>query len=1576
METSSGGGGLGGTEEIEPKKSFKLSVFTKTFYTEDLIIRNEDFPDIRPGDVIEIYHAEETFSRLLIEVKLENLYPENKLNKSVLREVVYLEKGIAETFKLNTFKNVIVNKVDRSTVTLDVVELLFKDQYMGRSEMWRLKKQLMDSVVFTNKQICACKDTIRCSVLEMWNQGVKLACGVVTQDTKVVFRSTTAMVYLFIQMSTEMWHFDMYGDLYFEKAVNGFLYEMFYKWKKAGAAHEVTIVLFSRIFYDAKELNDFPPYMISCLQKDYRDRFYEDFYRVAVQNERFEDWFPTLNLLRQTFTNYKELILNYHKRPGVSIPKASISTAAQGNFLEVLNISLNTFEKHFINRNLDRTGQQAMVITPGVGIFEVDRDLTVITKQRMIDSGVGSDLICVGEQPLHAVPLFKMYSKGGQPRGQEDFSMPWWINLSFHTSNRKIGYSSFIPRIKLPPLRKGEEGEVKETSSCYFPLSIVNSKPPDSPFEYDVYDAEVFNMQVHKTYNIGSLPRNKKTRKLGVRKGSSDLKLIRAEGHRKTSRQGSYDDSYMLKKESNITPSISIPANLKEGKKSDMPEIYSRSFGGEIEPRRMQDPKTFRGSYDDGHLYPISTSAFNTKFLFPSGRALINPFDPSHATVKLTSNRRRWTHIFSRGPAGGPRETQRGSRANSKLDQKSKNEGRDSPSDSSSSVVTSTPHKDITEYQLSRIADISLGLQSEIGNISKAPRHRSVSNSEVKFGTYMWGATAGEQTWDATLATGVDWKSITYPACLPITTDYLPDQRTLDTEYFISDYNLSPEEHNSDFISRSPLQKPPLSTREVYLELISQRLAQNFQLIVQPKEESSDRQEANLMAVSAQRNSLVRHYKKPPAEIFWLSIGKIFHKITLTGQMINVVRHSPKHPYPNLHYRYRYRFQAPDNDTYEISWVEFNMEKLETYNWNYLDFYVCTRGDQDYYLSESLKYWRYRLYVLPLKQFLPYTKSISEGPQDMRCDIYQKISLEDRVNLAEGFMRFIETCINKIKRPTPAAAEKPMQKGRSYTMAGESSRPPGLKDRVHKFRERTGSNRGLEKGRDRTLSGPAKHITERSRTESGSARDFETLKPLSSNSALSETSSDSQESVFNPQLGIFELQHKRKLQWRKVFLGIKDKEKMYKRGCSNEEIVEGMRNATSGLTILPKQDALPANTFVSADAVVWLLEHVEGIFSEKDAIEVMSGLQKEGLICHACGHPQHPFFYGFYLYYFVTKDHEGSPYGEDWEAFQADWIEVELDYHRLERDEEDELQFLQVDLPDSSASGTGGFRSSTLDPDLSKKSERPEWGQSKYQARYRPDQAFEFLLKWSVATGAVIGELIRTWTSRAQTNQLSIIPIPGDPFALPSQSSDPIRGPIFVPLKIECLRDGNRHMFSMFEEKSWDHRLFLFREAIVKRFGFISCVTDPKHQASSATFSTTHQYSHCTGNMFVLIPTGLQPHIGIQGIKPKEMLKREKSEVKGNEGEVPEPESESFISRHPAEESMPLMYAEEEDGFLWSWNFMISKKWKSMSVTGATGDIPFMDKMLSDFRRFCMNEDGRLKEFWDHCLTSQSLQPQ
>lgn len=123
--------------------------------------------------------------------------------------------------------------------------------------------------------------------------------------------------------------------------------------------------------------------MRDCLQLDYKGRFYEDFYRVAIQNERNEDWGTVLVQLRRLFTSYQTTVLKYHNRPGVTVPLATNSTAAQGNFLEVLNISLNVFEKHYLDRSFDRTGQLSVVITPGVGVFEVDRELTNITKQRV-----------------------------------------------------------------------------------------------------------------------------------------------------------------------------------------------------------------------------------------------------------------------------------------------------------------------------------------------------------------------------------------------------------------------------------------------------------------------------------------------------------------------------------------------------------------------------------------------------------------------------------------------------------------------------------------------------------------------------------------------------------------------------------------------------------------------------------------------------------------------------------------------------------------------------------------------------------------------------------------------------------------------------------------------------------------------------------------------------------------------------------------------------------------------------------------------------------------------------------------
>ena len=177
------------------------------------------------------------------------------------------------------------------------------------------------------------------------------------------------------------------------------------------------------------------------------------------------------------------------------------------------------------------------------------------------------------------------------------------------------------------------------------------------------------------------------------------------------------------------------------------------------------------------------------------------------------------------------------------------------------------------------------------------------------------------------MITGVDWRSITWPACLPITTDYFPDKRAFENDYVVNQYVIVPDEINSDYATRSPLQKPALTTREVFLELVCQRLSQNFQLIINKKEEMTEVARSSSAAAAKpqpqNQNSTISNLSlflgsksavnlgslnKTSSEHYWLSIGKNFHHLSLTGNNIDVVIYRPRHPYPSLDYAYSYRY--------------------------------------------------------------------------------------------------------------------------------------------------------------------------------------------------------------------------------------------------------------------------------------------------------------------------------------------------------------------------------------------------------------------------------------------------------------------------------------------------------------------------------------------------------------------------------------------------------------------------------------------------------------------------------------------
>lgn len=124
-----------------------------------------------------------------------------------------------------------------------------------------------------------------------------------------------------------------------------------------------------------------------------------------------------------------------------------------------------------------------------------------------------------------------------------------------------------------------------------------------------------------------------------------------------------------------------------------------------------------------------------------------------------------------------------------------------------------------------------------------------------------------------------------------------------------------------------------------------------------------------------------------------------------------------RHPYSPINVGYRYRFRAPNHDTYEVSGVNFTTEKLENFQWNYMDHYICTRGDFELTLNENLKYWRFRTYLLPKEH--PAMKKILEG-KSTRCDIYTEVPLTDSWRQQiDDFLRYVERDLNKFKGKKP-----------------------------------------------------------------------------------------------------------------------------------------------------------------------------------------------------------------------------------------------------------------------------------------------------------------------------------------------------------------------------------------------------------------------------------------------------------------------------------------------------------------------------------------------------------------------------
>ncbi|XP_035126267.2 GATOR1 complex protein DEPDC5 isoform X12 [Callithrix jacchus] len=1512
-------------------KVYKLVIHKKGFGGSDdeLVVNPKVFPHIKLGDIVEIAHPNDEYSPLLLQVK--------SLKEDLQKETISVDQTVTQVFRLRPYQDVYVNVVDPKDVTLDLVELTFKDQYIGRGDMWRLKKSLVSTCAYITQKVEFAG--IRAQAGELWVKNEKVMCGYISEDTRVVFRSTSAMVYIFIQMSCEMWDFDIYGDLYFEKAVNGFLADLFTKWKEKNCSHEVTVVLFSRTFYDAKSVDEFPEINRASIRQDHKGRFYEDFYKVVVQNERREEWTSLLVTIKKLFIQYPVLV---RLEQAEGFPQGDNSTSAQGNYLEAINLSFNVFDKHYINRNFDRTGQMSVVITPGVGVFEVDRLLMILTKQRMIDNGIGVDLVCMGEQPLHAVPLFKLHNRSA-PRDSrlgDDYNIPHWINHSFYTSKSQLFCNSFTPRIKLAGKKPASErAKNGRDTSLGSPKESENALPIQ--VDYDAYDAQVFR-----------LPGPSRAQCLATCRFSARFtwgSVRERESHSRKS-ASSCDVSSSPSLPSRTLPTEEVRSQASDdsslGKSANIlmiphPHLHqyevSSSLGytstRDILENMMEPPQ--RDSSAPGRFHV--GSAESMLHVRPGGytpqRALINPFAPSRMPMKLTSNRRRWMHTF---PVGmNPR----------------------------------TQNKDSLENSVSTSPDPMPGFCCTVG---------------------------------------VDWKSLTTPACLPLTTDYFPDRQGLQNDYTEGCYDLLPEAD----IDRRDEEGVQMTAQQVFEEFICQRLMQGYQIIVQPKaQKPNPAVPPPLSSSPLYSRGLVSRNRPEEEDQYWLSMGRTFHKVTLKDKMITVTRYLPKYPYESAQIHYTYSLCPSHSDSEFVScWVEFSHERLEEYKWNYLDQYICSAGSEDFSLIESLKFWRTRFLLLPA--CVTATKRITEG--EAHCDIYgdRPRADEDEWQLLDGFIRFVEG-LNRIRRRH--RSDRMMRKGttmKGLQMTGpisthslESTAPPvGKKgtSALSALLEMEASQKCL--GEQQAVVHGGKSSAQPAESSSVAMTPTYMDSPRKDGAFFMEfvRSPRTASSTFYPQVSVDQTVTP---VLDSTSLGIStgqsvdrgnsqtfgNSQNIGEQGYSSTnssdsssqqlvassltssstltEILEAMKHPSTGVQLLSEQKGLSPYCFISAEVVHWLVNHVEGIQTQAMAIDIMQKMLEEQLITHASGEAWRTFIYGFYFYKIVT-DKEPDRVAmqqpattwhtagvDDFASFQRKWFEVAFVAEELVHSEIP--AFLLPWLPSrpasyasrhSSFSRSFGGRSQaaallaatvpeqrtvTLDVDVNNRTDRLEWCSCYYHGNFSLNAAFEIKLHWMAVTAAVLFEMVQGWHRKATSCGFLLVPVLEGPFALPSYLyGDPLRAQLFIPLNISCLlKEGSEHLFDSFEPETYWDRMHLFQEAIAHRFGFVQ----DKYSASAFNFPAENkpQYIHVTGTVFLQLPYSKRKFSGQQ-------RRRRNSTSSTNQN----------------------MFCEERVGYNWAYNTMLTKTWRS----SATGDEKFADRLLKDFTDFCINRDNRLVTFWTSCL--------
>ncbi|OQS02089.1 vacuolar membrane-associated protein [Thraustotheca clavata] len=890
--------------------------------------------------VMEIYppsNHDEPRHHLLMDVPTSEELKSKKQVKGKMS--LSILKDTASIFSLPALQDVVVRFIEKTRVEVDFVEITMKDQFLSRRDLWYLKQAMVGKALYVGKTVRM--HGARLQITELVFENENVTSGVLTPKTCFVFRSKSSRVFWLIQVSPEMWDMANDGNLYAEEMIR-MASVIFQKWQSLHVSHSLTIIMFARNLYHELPPESSPYFSKAIVAKD--GIWYEDYYKVISYGKNGAMDAATLLIDMKRELNALPHLCDWAIDHGNLVCKGGYghpASAKDGNVLEALNLILNIYEKHYMDRDLNRSGQNITLFTAGNGIFRVNQDLAEMTEQRMMDNGIGFDVISLSTPPMEPVPrfLFKKLSEESSPAKtmprvhsqptmtgmlttnssngfikvykEPEFEgvVPGWISISFSRYEDQIN-SGFepLPHCRLfAPIDK----------SCTKPLAFLLQHFEFHPSIDGLVEIDPTNDDVYENNLI-----------LSPESEWSPVQIAQTKDHIAASSLNAMDDydDDMFTFRSNVEKSPIYTCST--------PPLHASTF--------LANPKRLPRTKPTQPAGSISQ---------PEARILANyglspELKPQQMPLKSPMHFQLPGRYSSPQPGGSPNLGPQQALT---------------PPKALSSQILGHPRK-MTSPQM-----MATAMQQKKED-KVAPLIMSLNSNKRR-----WSQIFRYE--QQQLSFTLDWKSLCVPALLPLTSDFMPKPQELKHHYTEAPYAITlPLSDGENGVMYT-------NHRELVWEMVAQRFSQDFQLV----EEKQTHDNTTVYKLSMGHR-----------------IHEITYNGD--SQQIDVKRYQQNRSSDTGPQRldYSYSMWSPLTQSFLPSKQDFRKYPMGEYAWNYLDQLICGYYDN---MTEGIKYKRGHYCVLPppigsdaevlqdyadkFNRFLDYIRLKARGKSDSdQCELH------------------------------------------------------------------------------------------------------------------------------------------------------------------------------------------------------------------------------------------------------------------------------------------------------------------------------------------------------------------------------------------------------------------------------------------------------------------------------------------------------------------------------------------------------------------------------------------------------------